>query len=371
LAGLASAQQPGAVLTHATPQAATHDPSLPAPLPGEEVMRPTTRGLPFSPNVTRAFAAGWIQQNLREQVDLTPDQVQRLSNTIGARMLEMARRSPQPTQQFFEGLIATAIATEGGRKMTADDARTFAENTRPILPLSHEFFDTLPQDANGILDEEQKKKLQDVVERQHRKVDELAGRLDRWAEGEFKEGDVRRLEDLFEDREPEGESADPKGAAEKTRSREIRQARRMVRNELERTGPQEWRRFISMCKTALKFTPEQSAKADQLLADCRTKAAEVMTPEWKGRLRQNRLRHQLRWSLQKEPTAPWVFHLEREHEQLLAPLRVIETELYAKVLALATDEQRAALLNEIATNAAQHGLTMGEPDRAVLMGALK
>jgi len=337
--------------------------NVPAPgAPGEDVMRPTQHGLQMTPDLGRAFALAWLNRNA-DRVDMSPEQVKGLSQVMGDRFDKLSRENTQTLQQFFEQFIETALTTGGsGGKLTPESAQKIADRALPIVPLWHRLLDGIAEDGRSVLDDRQQKQLQEIVQRRHGKVTQIEETFQRWSRGEYSDKDQNRIDRLMsemdEDSDPSATPVNPM----------VRQAERRARTDISRLGPEEWKRFLAGAKSAFKFDAEQSAKADGIYTDFKARADEIMTPQWRLKVQQNRTKINMRWSLRNQPLGPWAFHLDREYEEMRQPIDRLGRQFYREVTAVASVEQKQALLSGVAEKAAQHGLKMGAADRQVLLG---
>ena len=119
-------------------------------------------------------------------------------------------------------------------------------------------------------------------------------------------------------------------------------------------------------KVFFKFDDTQMARGVQLLTEYSRRAEPIMTPQWRQKARENRVKNSLRRSLNREGLQPWIFHLESESRELMAPLKELENEFCDKVIALARPEQRDAAIGTLRERAAQHGLEFTELDAELL-----
>jgi len=67
-------------------------------------------------------------------------------------------------------------------------------------------------------------------------------------------------------------------------------------------------------------------------------------------------------SLQKESPAPWLFHLDREYNEMAKPVLDMQKAFRRDVLGLVTREQREAVIAELREFADKHGMTAEEAD---------
>ena len=267
------------------------------PVPDEDVMRPTEQGLQFTPALARAFALGWINQNLGDRAELSPDQVSRFSGNIANRTLRMAREDPQATRDALESLFESVIVRGPRDAMDPEIAQKTAERMRPVISRWHEFLDGVAEeDGQSILTPRQQAELRKAVERRQRRLDQIDAMMERWSRGEHQETD--RLDRLLDPHLSDDEMEVPQDAPEHPG---YRRARRRAGWHLQRIGPGEWLQFVTVVKSSMRFDAEQAARADAVYADYKTRAAAIMIPSWRETLRENRTRSERRWGIKDLP----------------------------------------------------------------------
>ncbi len=358
---------PDNILEQASPSPDSADPGGPVnPVPDEDVMHPTKSGLPFSESLARAFALGWISQNLGDRVDLTPEQLSQFSTRIAERAVRAARENPEVTRDALEGLFESVIVRGPRERVDPDIARKTSERMRPVIEQWHELLDGIARDGEATLAPDQQEEVRKAVERRHRRLDNLDEMMQRWSNGEFRDTD--RIDRLLDPHVSDDEIEVPQSAPAHP---EYRRARRRVGWQMQRIGPAAWLQFLTVVKSSFHFDAEQTAKADRLYADYKAKAEAIMTRPWREALRDNRTRSELRWSLKDLPGGPWLFHLEQEYKTMIAPIEAMKAQFQKDLLALVTDAQRAAFLDELKERVAAHGLVMQDADRAALEALLR
>jgi len=176
---------------------------------------------------------------------------------------------------------------------------------------------------------------------------------------------VEERESPFEDLESElGGGKD----TEEKRNPALENAERFANWQLEQIGPAQWAAFLAGVKYFFKFDEQQSARGRELLEDYRRQAKVVMTDDWNRRVRRNRVQlNLLGWHMRDQPVRPWRHHLERKYEETIKPIKELGRAFRAKVLALATDEQREAALGEVREKAQEHGMTAEEADAGLFL----
>jgi len=323
------------------------------PPPGEEVMRPTSRGVRLTPKIARGIAGNYVREEILERVgkDLSQEQVSKLTDGIAARMMRISETRGREAAGFLELMYESFIAGEG--TVPPDRREEFARQARSALPAMREFFDGVGQEARLHLDPGSLDALQEHLDAARRMMDRFEQRMQRWSQGPIDENEEGRpFEGLEDDDQPGGD-----GLRE---SREIRQARRSARWELRRIGPDEWRRFWGRAREVLEFDEAQKARGERILNDCVARAREIMTPEWEREVRELAVRRRLVGMLEDANLAPYRFHLDHRWRQLTGPLEEMGKTFRREIMALATADQQARVMAAVAEKAARHGMSEAE-----------
>lgn len=333
---------------------------------GEQEMRPTRLGLQMTPRIARGFARHWLVEVFDSDSGLADEQRSRIADAAARRIMDANRQHGQAGQAFFENLCESMLLYHG--RYTPELAAELAKHADPMIPVFRQLFQDVADDARPMLDPGQLEHLQAEIEKQTRMLDQFEAKMKRWAKGEMEDGED--IEDLFDDLEPPetDDTTDEGETDEETKQRReaLKRAKRSAGWEMRRFGPKEWARFLFGAQYFFQFDEEQIAKGKALLDDYRGRAKEIMTEEWKRRVRRNRIQYHLRWRIRELANGPWMYHLEREYERDAAQIREMGHEFRKEVLALATDEQREAALAKIREQVERHGMTLEPMDEAIL-----
>lgn len=328
------------------------------PQDDDNSMRPTKRGLRLTPEIALGFSRMLTAEaEPWRDLDLTEEQQSKMADVTARRLMQTGHAKGKSLQRFLESLFEGVMRDNGG--FTPETGRKFAEAAKPALPALRECLNGIGADTRPILRPDQLAEYEKHLSKMHKELDRFEGKMKRWADGGAKKGEE------IDDYEPE-DGEDPNAGDEKRDHRGIRHARRTARWELNRIGPAKWAQFLSGVKYFFKLSEEQSAKADQLLADYRQRAEAVMTDEWEKRVLRNRTKVHLCGWLGKQPTAPWRYHLDREYQEAVAPVKELGRKFREEVFALISDEQREAALASVRETAEKHGMTMDESDVSLL-----
>ncbi len=358
-AGLAPAQVPDEAPDREqpamTPEAAEgiEQERTATPPPGEEVMRPTNRGVRLTPKMARGIAGNYVREEILERVgkDLSQEQVSRLTEGIAARMMRISESRGREAAGFIELMYESFIAGEG--KVPPEHRQQFARQARSALPAMREFFDGVGQEARLHLDPQSLDALQEHLAEARRMMDRFDQRMQRWSQGRADENEEGRpFEGLEDDDQPEGGGVRESG--------EIRQARRSAGRELRRIGPDEWRRFWGRAREVLEFDEAQKAQGERILDGYVARAREIMTPQWEQEVRELAVRRRLVGMLEDGNLAPYRFHLDQRWKQLTGPLDGMGKAFRREIMALATADQQARTMAAVAEKAGRHGVSQAE-----------
>lgn len=327
--------------------------------PGEDVMRPTEHGIRLTPRLARAFAGLWISEALEKDIGatLSDEQKEALTATAARKMMGLGHAHGSKVAPFLE--FAFENIGPGQKKMTPERAKELAEKAKETMPIWRELFGSMTDDCRPYLDESQLKDLEKKQRQIERALDRFDQRMDRWSRGEVKENE-EPFEDL--DGDPEDESADGQTERDPKKSPEVKSAERRAVWTTRDLEPANWAQFLNQVRQTFKLTDDQYAKGRELLKDYTVKVKAIATPEWREKARKNRATYHMSASLQKESPAPWLFHLDREYNEMAKPVLDMQKAFRRDVLGLVTREQREAVIAELREFADKHGMTAEEAD---------
>lgn len=341
-------------------EAAMPDLGRPTPLPGEDVLRPTKHGIRMTPGLARGFAMQFVKEELGS-LGLDPGQRDDMTDRVSRRMMELSYDRGKDGAAAIEFLYERMIDNDGA--LDPKGAKEAAERLRPGADMFRDFFDGLQQDGEDILDEDQMQQLREKTTDALKAIDKFDGALQRWEKGDIKEGET--LQGAL--KKAEGSSRE-QDEAKMTEPR--RNAERQARWRINEHGPDNWQRFLGSCRVKFEFTGEQFAAGQKILQEYRVKAKEIMTDEWTEKLRKllvlSLAEYALRDGEKERPLGPWKFHLDRQIDQMQKPLKDMGREFRAKILALATDEQRAKVLQDLQDFGTEHGVPVEDMSAATL-----
>ena len=334
------------------------------PLPPEDVMRPTRHGFRLTPGTVKLGTRVWLQDGPFSDVGFDERQQADLSQKFSRRVMEAANRYGEPVRDFLESYIESSLGD--GKNMAADAKQRFGQQGADLVPAMRDLIKDFARDTRPLLTDKQWETFKNDLRREFQNLDRMEKKLKRWSAGGARENESPDvLEDMDEEQtNPDANSANPNAPPRATGA--LRDARRQADSDMRRMGYVGWKEFLMSAKAFFKFDDAQMARGEQLLAEYGRRAETIMTPQWRQKVRENRIKNNLRRSLNLEGLQPWVFHLESETKELMAPLKELENEFCDQVIALARPEQRDAAVAGLREGAAQHGLQFTELDTEIL-----
>jgi hypothetical protein len=327
--------------------------------PGEDVMRPTQHGIRLTPRLARGIAGAWVSEMVEKDLgaSLVEDQKNKLTETMARRMMEMGNKYGTKTGPFFES--AFEFMGPGRNDMTPEKAKEFGKQAKETVPVWREFFGTMTEDFRPYLNAEQLAELEKKQKQIGKAIDRFDERMGRWSNGEMKDKE-EPFEDL--DKPDEEEAKNASGDAKAKKDPEVKTAERRAAWAMRSVDPSTWREFLVQVRNTFKLTDEQYARGQELLKGYVARAKVITTPEWREKVRKNRLLKNMGDVLRTASPAPWVYHLDREYDEMVKPLEEMQKAFRLEVLGLVTREQRDAVIAELREFAAKHGMTADEAD---------
>jgi hypothetical protein len=307
-------------------------------------------------------ARQWLREGPFADVEFDAEQEKQLSQRFAQRVMDAANKYGEQGRDFLETFLECNFARD--KNMTPEMKQRFGQVGSDLVPAMRDLIRDFARDARPLLSDEQWESFKGDLRREFRNVDRAEKNLRRWAEGGATDDEGLNSLDL----DGTGDSDEKAGLAAGDRPRStkaLRAARRRADAELRDLGFVSWRDFLASTKTFFRFDAAQSAKGEEILAEYRHRAEPIMTPEWRRRVLDNRVKYNLRGALKAE-LRPWLFHIESEYNELVAPVVELGNEFRGKVVALATAEQRQAAIEDVRARAAEHGLVFSDLDDTLL-----
>ncbi len=330
-----------------------------AQAPGEDVMRPTKHGIRMTPGLARAAAGAWISEALEKDIGafLSPEQKKELTEKVARRIMETGHAYGDRIRPVFEAAVENMGGL--GKDISPEKAKDFATKAKETLPVWREFFGHMTEDCRPYLNDEQLKQIEEKQKLIEKGINKFEQRMDRWSKGEVKGGE-EPFDGLDKHELEADEEQSKEGKSKKTS--EARMAERRATWAMRDLEPNNWLEFLGQVRSTFKLTDEQYARGQAILKDYANKARAVATPQWREKVRRNRMLHSMDNILQKESPAPWLYHLDREYDEMARPVLELRKAFQQEVMGLVTREQREMVINELREFAMKHGMTAEEAD---------
>jgi hypothetical protein len=333
----------------------------PVPPPPEDVMRPTRRGFRFTPGILQLGTRAWLREGPFADVDFDERQQAALSEKFSHRLMELSDREGEKVRELVETWLESVLT--GSNKLTAEMKQRLGQQASDFVPAMRELVKDFARDARPLLTDGQWELFKEDLRQQFQNLERFEKKVQRWADGGAREDETLDDLDLEGEVTPEGAVQPGKGGRP---TRALLNARRQADSDVQKLMPGSWREFLLSAKAFFLLDDKQMAQGERLLADYRRRAEPIVTPQWRGQVRENRVKYNLRGSLNREGLGPWIFHLDNAYNELIAPLKELEKEFRDQVIALATPAQRDAAVAKLRQRAAEHGLQFGDLDAELL-----
>jgi hypothetical protein len=288
----------------------------------------------MTPAIAQAIS-GRMSEQMKQRYELDEKQAGEISKSIERNIMELAHGNAAIGRDAIEAMMASMIANDG--QLPREAAMDLAKNLKPLLPALRQFFQESAADAGKSMTLKQRLRLTGDMTGLMAGLAVFESRMNRWEEGHVKDG-ANPFFDRGGDDEAGGENA-----TDANETREMRQARRRVDRTLEwqLNVENNWEQYVRNAIVYYDFDESQQAAANGILTDCKERAANVKTSEWREKLRANRIADQLSWQVDsKFSQGPIRFQIETAHEKLMKPLNDIEKRLKQRIETLPTSMQR-------------------------------
>lgn len=295
----------------------------------------TDIGVRMTPAIAQAIS-GRMSEQMKQRYELDDKQVGEISKSIERNIMEMAHENAAIGRDAIEGMMAGMIANDG--QLPREAAIDLAKNMKPLIPVLRQFFQESAADVGKSMTLKQRLRFTGDMTGLMAGLAVFESRMTRWEQGQVKDGANPFFDRGGDDEEDEADAADP------NETREMRRARRRVDRTLDwqLNVENNWDQYVRNAIIYYDFDESQQAAANGILTDCKERAAKVKTPEWREKLRANRIADQLSWQVDsKFSQGPIRFQIETAHEKLMKPLNDIEKRLKQRIEKLPTSTQRA------------------------------
>lgn len=327
----------------------------------EDLMTPTKHGFRLTPEMSKLMAKRWLQVEIGKDVTLSNEQQSQLADRVGERFDDIVKNHGPELRELIEYSVESLLDAKG-KPLDKEHGEEFAQRAKDLLPVMRDFFKDFARDARPLLADDQWAQLKDRLRRDFKRVDRVDEIMQRWANGGGQED-----EDLFaEIGKADEDGLTPQGKQDRKVQADLRRARRRADRDMEKLSPRRWDAFLQSTAEFFSFDQQQREKGQAVLTEYVAQAEQIMNPAWRERCRQNRVKYGMRWTVGKEATSPWVFHLESEYSEMMAPLIELESKFHEEVRALATPGQKEAAADKLRQRAAEHGMSWSDMDAQAL-----
>jgi len=309
---------------------------------GQGPGRPTEYGIRFTPEMARAMAGFYVRQMLQERYGLDASKEEAATEAIARRLMQMAHRlDEQGYGERFERMVEKMLKSQAERPpnrkgVPPEVGRAMGETLAPIVPELRRMMRGVAQDVRPMLSPKAQLKFAADVIAADTAMEGFQKTMQRWAEGDVGLGD-----EVFG--EPVQRDANGRSAA-------LNRAEQRAAAEVAKKPWSRWEQYVADAKVFYGFDDAQCAAADSLLREAIAKAEQVTAdPSYAQRVHDNRLLFNLLWPLRIDGAHPLRFEVKSTYEAVTDPVERIGEELKRKVDAIATQGQREAAEQRMAS----------------------
>lgn len=320
-----------------TPGPANGDQADPSGMAKAFMEKPTALGIRFTPAMARAISLQ-VTRGMEPRYELEDDQVGEIRTIFQKHLMKLAHENAESGRDLIEMMLETMIENDG--RFPRETAIRFAKKMKPLIPALNEFFAQTAAEIGRTMTIKQRLKLTKDMAGMTAGMVVFENRMKRWEEGKVGNNANPFFDPADEDpAQAQPEPEDPNEHPDHRRAR--REVERSWEWEVNRSRG--WKRYVDQAIEYYGLDEAQSAAARAILKDCQERAKAIRTPDWRSRLKENRIAKRLSWRLgSKYGQGPWMYQLDQEYEKLMKPLKDLGEELKRRIERLPTTSQRQA-----------------------------
>jgi hypothetical protein len=309
----------------------------------KEEFKATEIGVRFTPQMARAMSRKFSEQ-MKTRYELDEQQSDGIQQLMTKQFMKFAEQNGRTGRDMIELMMATMIENDG--RFPKEEAIAFAKLSKPLTTNLKTFFTESAGEIGKKMSLTQRLKFTGDVTLAATGLTVFESRMNRWAEGKI--GD--NANPFFDPADKDPAASQPTQEDPKE-DKEYRRARKDVERWIEfQINPDErWEEYM---KQAIKFynlNEKQVTAANAILKDSVDRAKAIKTPEWKNKIKENRIAQRLTMQTASElgQGSPWMFALEENYQSLMRPLDDLAKEFKRRLDAIPDSTQRAKAIESI------------------------
>ncbi|MFQ5501079.1 MAG: hypothetical protein ACE5EQ_02135 [Phycisphaerae bacterium] len=300
-------------------------------------LKPTELGIRFTPAMARAMSMQ-VTKGMKPRYELSDDQAADVEGIFQRGLMKLAQENQETGRDLIEMMMETMIANDG--RFPKEVAIEFSKKMKPLIPVLKEFFTETAGEIGKKMTIKQRLKLTGDMTGLTAGMAVFENRMKRWEEGKV----GNNANPFFDpaDEDPSLAESEPEDPNEHP---DHRRARRNVERSLEwQINPnRNWKSYVDQAIEYYKLDEAQSAAARAILKECQDRAKTIKTPDWRKKLKENRIAKQMAWRIGGNYSqGPWMYQMDNAFEHLMKPLKDLGEELKRRIEGLPTTSQRSA-----------------------------
>lgn len=317
---------------------------------GEEIQLPDV-GLRLTPGILHAISNRFAEE-MRDDLELDDQQTQDIEKIVKRHLGKLAADNAVVGRDAIEMMMETMILHDG--RFPKEDAVKFAKAVKPLMPALRQYFTDTGAEIGKKLNFNQRLKFSTGMGAVMTGLTVFENRMTRWEEGKVGDNANPFWEPSENDpNKGEGEPVDPNEHPDHRRARQ--EVERWVDWEL-RIDDQ-WDEYLRHATSFYEFDDVQKNSADNILKQMKERAAAIKTPEWREKVKNNRIAKRLaRRGNNDIGSGPIAFALDRDYNKMRQPLLDLDAEFKKRIDELPTSKQRQAAQQKVRKYLAEKGM---------------
>ncbi len=307
-------------------------------------------GVRMTPAIMSAMTYRFSEM-MRTQLDLDDKQRVDVEQIMQTHMAKLVNNNAEIGREAIEMMMATMIRNDG--RFPKEDAVKFAKLIKPLMPGLREYFTNTSTEIGQKLNFKQRLEFGTQMGVVMGGLSMFEKRMDRWEEGKVSDN-ANPFWDPG-DRDPD--------AAETPADPNEHPDHRRARLEVERWTSWElriddgWDEYLKRASDHYEFDETQKTSGENVLKQCKERAAAIKSPEWHEKIKKNRIARRLtRRANDIIGDGPVGFNLERDYNKLRQPLLDLDEEFKRRIDELPTSKQREAAKQKARKFLVEHGM---------------
>ncbi|MBK8267828.1 MAG: hypothetical protein IPK83_05800 [Planctomycetes bacterium] len=308
--------------------------------PSDEIQLPDI-GIRMTPGLLKAISNRFAVE-MKSNLDLDDQQTTDIEGIITQHLGKLANDNAVVGRDAIEKMMETMILNDG--RFPKEEAVKFAKSIKPLLPAVRQYFTDTSTEIGKKLNFQQRLKFSAQMGAVMSGFSVFEQRMAKWEDGKVNDNANPFWDGNNNESENAGEPVDPNEHPDHRRARQ--DVERWVDWEL-RIDDQ-WDDYLKKASSFYEFDDAQKSSGENVMKQCKDRAALIKTPEWREKAKQNRIAKRLaRRAGNDMGEGPIAFALDREYNKLRQPLQDLDAEFKRRVDELPTSKQRQAAKQKV------------------------